>query len=98
MPPRAKSTPAATALKAEAEEVKEFSFFYDDEIYTITLEDFSDLDIMEAFEENRQVTAMKTLLGEKQWATFKTKKRTVQHLAELMDILFEKAKGLKPGE
>lgn len=97
--PRARKEP--TALKAvQAEGEKESTvvlFEYDGEEYSFNTDDMNDVEILEAFEDGKIVIPIRKLLGDKQWAAFKSKKRTAEALGELAEVMFE-TMGATPGE
>lgn len=73
----AKTTTAA-ARKAEAkpEDAAPITFAFGDEEYTISPERLNDLELFEAIEEERYITATKGFLGAEQWRAFKDANRT----------------------
>lgn len=86
-------TSALDALKAEAQGLG-VSFTYDDEIYVVDRAEDWDLEVFEAAESGKFVTAVKTLLGEDQWKRFKSKKRKIQELTDIFGAA-QKALGTK---
>lgn len=70
-------TAAAAARKAEAQEdVAPITFTYSDAEYTIEPERLNNLELFEAIEDGRYITATKGFLGDTQWAAFKEANRT----------------------
>lgn len=55
--------------------------------YTIDGAVLKSLDVLEAFEDGRVIAAMKTILGDAQWATF----RKTGHSAEDLSTMYEAA-------
>ncbi len=92
-----KTSSARAALKAEAVEETTVSFEYDGVEYVLDRDAINDVDVIEAFEDNKVATALRTILGPEQWAAFKSRKRTMTELGELSVALFA-AFGTSPGE
>lgn len=69
------------ALKAEANDLT-ISFEYDGVDYTVDRD--LDYETLEALEEGRLAAAVKSLLGPDQHAQFKSKKRKLSHVGELV--------------
>lgn len=101
---------ARQALKNEANEAvkvidelgndlteKPIEFTYDGEEYTFSKDDLDDVDVIEGFEDGKLVSPVRRILGDKQWATFKSKKRTSQDLADMVTLMFDEV-GVEPGE
>jgi hypothetical protein len=82
-----------TAAKAEATK-KKASFEYDAETYTIASTKEWGIDVIEAIEDEKIVSAIRAILGDKQWANFKKKPRTVDDLNTLFEHI-SKAAGLQ---
>lgn len=59
-------------------------FEYDGETYTVDLEAYDDVEALEAREDQRYATLGRLLLGSAQWKKFKSKKRPV---GDLLDML-----------
>lgn len=79
----AESTTSQTSpAKAEATGA-EILFEYDGESYVIPPAQEWDLDVLESYEDGKIASTCRALLGVEQWATFKTKRRTVSSLEEL---------------
>lgn len=55
--------------------------------YVIAENPFEDLDVMEAFEDQKYATLVRLLLGPKQWATYKQTRRTTSETLELAAAL-----------
>lgn len=83
---------SASAAKAEALKT-ETSFDYDGVTYTLAPSAEWDLDVLDAFEGGQIATAVRLLLGDDQWATFRSKPRKVRDLNELFAAV-QKAAGL----
>lgn len=89
---------ALAAVKEEAEEVPTRTFTYDGDEYTVPEADSWDLDIFEAVEDGQIVTAVRGILGQKQYYDkFKAKKRKAKDLADIFSIIQENM-GTKEGE
>lgn len=88
---------ADKALKNEAKDENVVNFKFDGEDYTFDKRDMNDVDILELFEIDKVVTPIKMLLGDKQWAQFKSKKRTAEELGALAEAMFAEV-GTTPGE
>lgn len=90
---------AKSAAKAEAatEENTVFVYKFDGDDYKFDRNDTDDVEILEAFEDGRMVTALRAILGPAQWATFKSKKRTSEDLNNMAEAMF-KAVGATTGE
>lgn len=70
---------SSNPVKAEALG-ESFSVDFDGVAYTIEPATEWDLDVLEAIEDGKMTTALRTLLGREQWATFKAKRRTAADL------------------
>lgn len=78
----------AARKAARAEALGEaVTFPYDGADYTIDPAVLKDLDVLEALEDGRVITGMKTILGTAQWATF----RRTHGSADDLNGLFEAA-------
>lgn len=86
-------TAVENAAKAEALK-KAHHFTFDGEKYSVPPTTEWDLQILEAVEDEKIVAAVRFLLGDKQWAQFKQKKRTVADLTKLFEVI-TKAAGLQ---
>lgn len=82
----AESTAHPSPAKAEATGA-EVLFEYDGETYVIPPAREWDLDVLESYEDGKIASTCRALLGPVQWATFKSKRRTVTSLEELFDAL-----------
>jgi hypothetical protein len=82
-----------TAAKAEATK-KKHTFVHDGENYSIATTKEWGIDVIEAIEDEKIVSAIRAILGDKQWATFKNKPRTVDDLNSLFESI-SKAAGLQ---
>lgn len=83
----------STPAKTEATK-KTVSFTYEGEKYTIPTTKEWGLDILEAVEDEKIVAVVRGILGADQWATFKSKTRTVDDLTSLFTAI-SKAAGLQ---
>ncbi len=72
-------------------------FEYDGEQYVLPPALDWDVEVFEAGEDGKIVTAVRTLLGDKQWATYKSKKRTLGDTSELWSAALASL-GATPGE
>jgi len=84
-------------LKDEAAESTELKFTYDGYDYTVDKEMITDLDVLELFEDDKLIKAIKMILGAKQWAQFRSKRRGSKDLNDLAKLLFAEI-GVDPGE
>lgn len=75
-------------VKAEATG-ESIPFSYDGEEYVIPPSSEWSLDIIEAYEDGKVVKTVKTLLGDEQWAKFKSTPRTVADLGALFEAIQE---------
>lgn len=67
---------ATRARKAEAEPNTEpISFEHDGETYTIAADAVNDLELLEDFEDGKNLSGIRRLLGAEQWARFKDSAR-----------------------
>lgn len=89
----------AAARRAEVDDAaaQNISFSFDGERYELEPIRDWDLDVMEAIEDERYVAAVRAMLGPKQWARFKSKRRTMTDLLDIFGTA-EKAAGVRPGE
>lgn len=101
---------AKAALEAETHGPNDVSFEFDGETYWVPLVDEWDLEVFECQEDGKMVGLVRTLLGEEQYAKFKSevdpdrahglrrkKKRTLPDLLEIFGAA-TKATGTQPGE
>lgn len=88
---------AKDAAKNEAENSVILEFEYDGEKYSYDKAMNKDLDVLEAFEDEKIIKAVRLLLGPKQWSTFKKKKRDDEDFNDICEALFA-ATGVTPGE
>lgn len=85
-------------IQVEAQEdITDVTFEYDGVSYTVDKNSANDVDVLEAFEDQKVITPMRFILGDVQWQKFKAKKRTAEDLTELAEVLF-KALGMDLGE
>lgn len=77
------------AQKAEAANETELTFEYDGAEYTAPRE--PDLDILEALEDEKPVTAVRALLGRNQYAEFRKNHSSVEDLGKLFEAYGEAA-------
>ena len=89
--------PRTKALAVEAADEKVVKFEYDGQPYEVEKDMLEDLDILEQFEENKVVKPIRSLLGEAQWATFKSKRRSAKDLSDIAEAMFN-ALGVTTGE
>lgn len=83
------------AIEAEAKEDQVRRFEFDGVSYTIDLSQLGDdLETAEAYEDGRGIALVRNLMGAQQWATFKSKKRSLDDLQSLTDVIL----GATPGE
>lgn len=82
-----------TPAKAEAAKIRPH-FTFDGVKYTVDNTMDWDLDVLEAVEDDKIVTIVRTLLGPEQWAKFKSKPRKVADLNDLFQAI-AKAVGLQ---
>lgn len=88
---------AKAALQVEATEDPIIKFEYDGQEYTFSKDDLDDVNVIEAFEDDKLVTPVRQILGAKQWEVFKSKRRTSQDLADMVTKMFDQV-GVEPGE
>ena len=87
---------AAKARRAEAaDEPLLIEFDYDGDRYTITRENADDLELYEAIEDEKYLTAVRGFLGPEQWAAFKDRHREggrvkASALEPFLELLMEK--------
>lgn len=84
---------ATTAAKAEARD-ETLSFRFENVTYRIAPADEWDLDALEAFEDGKVATFLRSVLGADQWAKFRAKPRKVTDLTALAEAM-QKAMGLE---
>lgn len=95
-------TTKKAALEAEAKEMAEEStvrsFMYRDIEFSIESDvDNWELEAMEAFEDGKSITVLRTLLGPEQWGKFMELKPKNKDFAEFAEKVFETV-GVKTGE
>jgi hypothetical protein len=88
---------ARKALAVEASENSVVSFEYDGDTYTVDKNKAKDLDVLEAFEEEKIIRPMKLILGEAQYRAFRAKHSSSDDLEALGEAMF-KVLGVTPGE
>lgn len=95
-PPKAKTVKTVetkgTALKAIKEEAADPNtkvFEYDGEQWAMKPTDEWDIEIFEMIEDSKLVSAVREILGAKQWAQFKAKKRKVKDFSDIYDKIQE---------
>lgn len=74
------------AVKAETIDAK-LTFTFDGEKYVITTPKKWDIEVTEAFEDGKAVSAARTILGPEQWSRFKSKPRNTEDLGALYDAM-----------
>jgi hypothetical protein len=89
-------TSLADAHRAEITD-EGISFEYDGHRYELGNPQRWDLDVFEAVEDQRIVSACKLLLGPAQWARFRRKHRTMPELIAMFTVAWGAA-GVSPGE
>lgn len=67
-----------------SEDLKTTTVQHDGETYTISTAPLDDVEALEAFEDGKWAILARSILGEAQWRTYKTKKHTVGELLELV--------------
>lgn len=78
---------SAAPAKAEATDAS-ITFDFDGETYTVDPARTKDLDTLEAFEDGRIITAIKALIGDKQYRAFRAKpERDADDLGRFVDAL-----------
>lgn len=65
------------------------SFEYGGNTFSVGDAEGWDVEVLEAFEDGKVVTAVRALLGPEQWATFKAGKPTVAELNGLFEVAAE---------
>lgn len=84
-------------LVNEADDTKDLVFDYDGETYVAPALKLWPVEVLEAQEAGRNATAVKELVGDKQYAKFKAKPRTVTDLGDFLTAMIEST-GVSPGE
>ncbi len=84
------------SLENEAESTM-VTISYDGVNYTFDTNDMDDVEFMLAMEQEKLATAIQILLGKAQFHKFTFKKRKLQELNDLVELMFEE-KGATPGE
>lgn len=93
-----KTAPRAASEAAKTEAVEDsVTFEYDGVTYTAPPAIEWDVEVFEAAEDGKIVSAVRALIGPDQWAKFKEKKRTIVNVSELFDAA-KAALGVTPGE
>lgn len=64
---------------------------FDGKTYTVSPPEEWDLDTLENFEDGKVIAATRAILGERQWATFKSVPRKIADVGELMDAIAKAA-------
>lgn len=86
------------ALKAEATENESIQFNYNGHTYEMPHPDEWDIEVAEAHEEGKVVTALRRILGEEQWKLFKEREKPKsKDLDAFLKVMFDKT-GMEPGE
>jgi hypothetical protein len=80
---------ALKAIKEEAADPNTTVFTYDGEQWTMKPTDEWDIEIFEMIEDSKLVSAVREILGAKQWARFKAKKRKVKDFSDIYDKIQE---------
>jgi hypothetical protein len=77
----------------------DIEFEYDGDTYRLAdvRKDGWDLGVLEAIEEDKYILAVKRMLGEEQWALFRSKRRGSADLLALFEAAWQ-AGGVRPGE
>jgi hypothetical protein len=93
-------TDALEAVKAEATAVDSIvKFKYEDHDYEYDQNAVAeDSDILEAFEEGKMIVPVKVLLGEQQYALWKSRGKNGKRSLEEVGKMAEKMFGVTPGE
>lgn len=84
-------------VEADIEVMPEISYEYKGFTYHVATYRKWDLDAMEAFEDNKALSAVRALLGPEQWKVFKKTKPTVGDFEDFAEGLFEQT-GASAGE
>jgi hypothetical protein len=74
-----------TDHEAPASAEQETVFEYDGETYRIAPSEMWPLEVAELAEDGKETSALRMLLGDAQWATFKAKPRFVKDLRDMFD-------------
>jgi hypothetical protein len=80
---------ALNAIKEEAADPNVKVFTYDGEQWTMKPTDEWDIEVFEMIEDSKLVSAVREILGAKQWARFKSKKRKVKDFSDIYDKIQE---------
>lgn len=93
---------ARAAAKVEAEETenenKVYEYEFDGKTYKFDRDNTDDVEILEAFEDGKMITALRAILGPEQWATFKSKKRSSEDLNKMAEAMFKAVGATDVGE
>lgn len=93
-----KDKTAQDAAVSEASDDNIVTFEYEQRVYTIDKNLFTDnIEILEAFEDGKLITPIKLMLGDQQWLRFKNTKPNAEKLGKFAEELF-KAVGVDLGE
>lgn len=93
-----KDTTARDAAMAEAKDDNIITFDFEQRVYTIDKNKFTDdIDILEAFEDGKIITPIKLMLGDQQWLRFKSTKPNGEKLEAFANALLT-AVGVDMGE
>jgi hypothetical protein len=77
-----------TAAQREAEGIETTDVEFDGEVYTIPADPLDwDVEVTEAFEQGKVVTAVRGMLGPKQWRTVAAKGYTNRQFSKLFDLI-----------
>ncbi|PPJ31912.1 hypothetical protein C5E45_33005 [Nocardia nova] len=86
--PQDRKPPKKTAAQREAEGIETAEVEFDDVIYSIPVDPVDwPLDATEAFEQGKAITAIRGLLGEKQWRVVRSKGYRNKDFNELFNLL-----------
>lgn len=84
--------PRKTAVAAVVREANtDVTFSFEGHDYTVDIDGVRDVEFLEAFEDGKMITAIRTLMGPKQWAEFKTSKPRItdEDLIDMANTMFE---------
>ena len=94
----AKKATINSAKKSSDVPAVDVTFEYDGETYTVNADVIKDdIEILEAFEDNKVTTAIRAIVGPDQWRLFKAKKRGVDDLGEFTQLVMQSF-GMEAGE
>lgn len=80
-------TPDVPALAEVEATTKTVTF--DGEEFVVAAQPLDDVDVLEAWEDGKHTTMLRAILGPKQWAQFKSKKRGATQIYELLDEILK---------